>query len=109
MLSGLVTPPALQTSGAAESLAFGSLVPRLGDKATLYSDYKALCDVLALDRGRMTVHSRTYGGVLKSAAGHPSYSFVDGVRKVKAHVNIDELDPGSWGRYLAKGNESADE
>ena len=109
MLSGLVTAPALQTSGAAECLAFGSVAPRLQQDAQLFSDYKALCDVLGLDVGRMTVHSRTYGGVFKCAAGHPAFCHVGGVHKVRAHVDLDSLQPGSREWVLAMGNHRADE
>ena len=107
-LTGLVAGPAMQTSGAAENMAFGALVPRLGGTAAIYSDYQSLCDALQLDRGRMLAHTRTYAGVLKGATGHHSYGLVDRVVKVQAHVDATTLDPASEEWFLAKGNEWAD-
>ena len=97
-----------QSSPVAEHLAMRRLVEVARSEVNPVVDYSGLVRAYG---SKYAWHYRAgspMAGLVRGTISDLGFKLVAGVRKVKAHQDIESLEPGSEEWRLAKGNELAD-
>ena len=107
-LSGAVGKALPQTSAAAEYVAGLAVSHHCSQTDTLYSDYMSLAGIEQLDTCQLCYSGNYYSGIRCMIRSGRAWQPQSRVIKVKAHQDLEALDPVSLEWWMAKGNDHAD-